>query len=57
MNRPRTQPDLTMRQPQAGVGMCQKLLFFCGHKSSTTGARMRGKLPMLCAACNTKGNP
>lgn len=25
---------------------------FCGHKTNTTGAKMRGKLVLLCAACN-----
>ena len=57
MNRPRTQPDLTMRQPPAGIGMCTKLLYLCGHKGSHTGGRMRGRLPMLCAACNSKEKP
>lgn len=57
MNRPRSQPDLTMRQPQAGVGMCHKLRFLCNHKGERAGALFRGKLPMLCAACNTKGKP
>ena len=57
MNRPTGQRDMTMRQPPAGLGMCHKLLFMCGHKASTTGAMMRGKVPMRCGACNTKGKP
>jgi hypothetical protein len=32
-------------------------LFLCGHKSSTTGAKLRGTLAMLCATCNQKGKP
>jgi hypothetical protein len=27
-------------------------LFLCGHKSTTTGAKLRGTLAMLCAKCN-----
>jgi hypothetical protein len=30
-------------------------LAMCGHRSSTTGAKMRGTIVMLCAACNGKG--
>jgi hypothetical protein len=57
MNQVRNSRDLTMRQAPAGVGMCHKLKFMCGHKGSRTGSQMRGKLPMLCASCNQKGKP
>ena len=57
MNRPRTQPDLTMRQPPAGIGMCHQLKFMCSHKGARTGALFRGKLPMLCPSCNSKEKP
>jgi hypothetical protein len=57
MNRPRSHQDLTMRQPPAGVGMCHKLQFMCSHKGARTGALFRGKLPMLCPACNAKEKP
>jgi hypothetical protein len=32
-------------------------LFLCGHKGSTTGAKLRGTLAMLCPKCNQKGKP
>jgi hypothetical protein len=57
MNQVRNSRDLTMRQPPAGVGMCHKLQFMCHHKGARTGALFRGKLPMLCPACNAKGKP
>jgi hypothetical protein len=57
MNQVRNSRDLTMRQPPAGVGMCHKLQFMCHHKGARTGALFRGKLPMLCPACNQKGKP
>lgn len=43
--------DLTLRQPQVGGGMNQDRLFLCGHKSSTTGAYLRGTVAVRCASC------
>ena len=52
--------DLTHKQPAAGPGMSAQLLFMCGtakepHKGGRTGALMRGRVPMKCAACVAKG--
>jgi hypothetical protein len=54
-----TARDVTHRQAKAGPGIPALLLFMCGtakdpHKGSRTGAQMRGKLPMRCAACVQK---
>jgi hypothetical protein len=44
--------DLTAHQPKAGAGIPALLMFIrCGHKGGRAGALMRGRLPMLCAAC------
>jgi len=51
MNRVRGNADLTAKQAHPGGGMCSKLLFMCGHKASSTGGQMRGRVPMRCAAC------
>lgn len=56
MNRLSSLADVTARQPAGGGGMnMQRLALICGHKTSTTGAKMRGSIVMLCAACNGKG--
>ena len=47
--------DLTARVPAGGGGMNMlRLAVLCNHKTSTTGALMRGRMVMLCAACVAK---
>ena len=33
------------------------LYLTCGHKGLRAGGKFRGKLPMLCPACNVKEKP
>ncbi len=48
--------DRTMIVRSATPTPPMELLFIaCGHKGVRTGALLRGKLPMLCPACNAKG--
>ena len=54
MNRFSGAKDLTARVPAGGGGMNMLRLALCGHKTSTTGAKMRGSIVMLCAACAAK---
>lgn len=44
--------DTTAKQPAQGGGMHMLRLAMCGHKTPTTGAKLRGNLVLLCAACN-----
>lgn len=44
--------DTTANQHPGGGGMPIMRLALCGHKTNTTGAKMRGRLVLLCAACN-----
>lgn len=44
--------DVTANRSPGGGGMVILRLAMCGHRSSTTGAKMRGNLVLLCAACN-----
>jgi hypothetical protein len=50
-----SQRDVTMLQRSATAAPPMYRLFLCGHKSSTTGAKLRGTLAMLCVKCNQKG--
>lgn len=52
MNRFSSARDTTAKQPAQGGGMVILRLAMCGHRSSTTGAKMRGTIVMLCASCN-----
>lgn len=47
--------DVTGHRSPGGGGMVILRLAMCGHRSSTAGAKMRGTIVMLCAACNGKG--
>jgi hypothetical protein len=47
--------DRTHQQPARGEGIPPLLLFMCNHKGGRTGAEMRGRIPMRCAACVAKG--
>lgn len=49
--------DLTDQQRAGGGGMDMRVLWMCGHRASSTGARYRkvpGRqpLPWMCPACN-----
>lgn len=46
--------DLTGRMRMAEPSPPMLLLFMCGHKGVRTGSRLRGNLPMQCAACVAK---
>ena len=52
MNRFSSARDTSAKQPAQGGGMVILRLAMCGHKTNTTGAKMRGRLVLLCAACN-----
>ena len=54
MNRHSSSRDLTATVRAGGGGMNMLRLALCGHKTSTTGAKMRGSIVMLCAACVAK---
>ena len=54
MNRFSGTKDLTARVPAGGGGMDMLRLAMCGHKTRTTGAKMRGSMVMLCPACVAK---
>lgn len=47
--------DRTHQLQAPGAGVPITLMFMCGHKSGRTGALMRGRIPMRCAACVAKG--
>jgi hypothetical protein len=55
MNRHSSMADKTAvnRVPGSGMNML-RLALLCNHKTSTTGALMRGSMVMLCAACNAQ---
>lgn len=52
MNRFSSARDTTADQKSPGPGMNILRLALCGHKTNTTGAKMRGRMVMLCAECN-----
>jgi len=53
---PRADLTATQRGPQpTPPEVHHRRFIFCPHKGSTTGAYMRGKLPMRCAACVKRG--
>lgn len=54
MNRFSSVRDTTAQQPSGGGGMNLLRLAMCGHKTSTTGSLMRGRMVMLCPACWAK---
>ena len=54
MNRFSNSSDKTALNRIAGPGMNMLRLALCGHKTSTTGAKMRGSMVLLCAACVAK---
>jgi hypothetical protein len=54
MNRHSSHADKTATNRVQGPGLSMQRLAMCGHKSSGTGGKMRGRLVMLCAACVAK---